>query len=190
MRFSPFFPVLVVAVLLVAGVSAFARELALLPDKPDCAADEPDSVQISWNQPCEEGNWLLDTQTGCRMWDWHPEPTDKAFWTGSCKAGMKDGKGILQWFEHGLPIDRFEGSYSAGKREGQGRYEWNDNERFIGSYAGNVPHGFGTVTLAGETLSGEWRRGCLQSGERVVAIGVPRSSCQITPMPKDRLAGF
>ena len=190
MRFSPFFPVLVVAVLLVAGVSAFARELALLPEKPDCTSEEPDSVQISWDQPCEEGNWLLDTQTGCRMWDWHPEPTDKAFWTGSCKGGLKEGKGVVQWFEHGLPIDRFEGTYRAGKREGQGRYEWNDTERFIGSYVENVPHGFGTITVAGETLSGDWRRGCLQAGDKVIAVGVARSSCQVTPLPKDRLAGF
>jgi hypothetical protein len=176
-----------VAMLLVAGVSALAQQVALAPDSP-CPTEEPDTVQISWNQPCEEGNWLLDTQAGCRMWDWHPEQTDRAHWTGGCKAGAKDGKGVVQWFEHGLPIDRFEGAYVAGKREGQGRYEWNDNDRYIGTYAQNVPHGHGSITLAGETLTGEWQHGCLKAGDRVIAVGVPRSSCEFTPLPKDQLA--
>jgi hypothetical protein len=30
----------------------------------------------------------------------------------------------VQWFEHGRPIDRFEGVYRRGKREGFGRYDW------------------------------------------------------------------
>ena len=192
MRISPFLTVLIVAAVLLAGATAFARELALFPEKPDCLTEEPDSLQISWNKPCEEGDWLLDTQTGCRMWDWHPEPGDRAHWTGACKGGLKEGKGVVQWFEHGLPIDRFEGTYRSGKREGAGRYEWNDKDSFQGSYANDVPHGFGTIQLAGETLSGDWRQGCLSAeGGRVVAIGVPRTSCFAEPAPvKDRLAGF
>src|SRR5262245_26283543 len=82
----------------------------------DCLPKEPDSVQISWDTPCLEGTWLLDTELGCRMWDWHPAPEDTATWSGACRAGAKVGRGAVQWFEHGRPIDRFEGTYVAGRR--------------------------------------------------------------------------
>src|SRR5215475_12575865 len=75
----------------------------------DCEVVEPDSLQISWTAPCEDGSWLLDPQAGCRLWDWHPAPEDSATWSGTCPAGRKQGPGTVQWFEHGRPIDRFEG---------------------------------------------------------------------------------
>ena len=81
---------------------------------------------------------------------------------------------MLQWTEHGQPIDRFEGTYRDGRREGPGRYAWNATDRFEGTYANDVPNGFGTVTLDGTTLSGEWRNGCLKVADKVVAIGVSR----------------
>jgi hypothetical protein len=65
-----------------------------------------------------QGDWLFDTQTGCRMWDWHPEPEDKPVWSGACRAGQPNGPGEAQWTEHGRPIDRFVGTYRDGKREG------------------------------------------------------------------------
>lgn len=181
MRISPFYVVLAVAVLLVAGVTVLAQNAAASADKaPDqpCPPGEPETLEISWNQPCDEGSWLFDTETGCRMWDWHPEPNDRAHWTGACKAGLKDGRGIEQWFEHGLPIDRFEGTYRTGKREGAGRYEWNNDVVYEGSYRNGVPEGHGTLKLERETFTGEWRKGCFASGGRVIAIGVQRSSCK------------
>jgi hypothetical protein len=154
-----------------------AQQMASALDMPDCATVEPDSLQISWVQPCEEGNWLLDTETGCRMWDWHPDLHDHAAWTGACPRGAKDGHGIVQWFEHGQTIDRFEGTYREGKREGFGRYQWNATDRYEGHYANDVPDGFGTAVLQGETFAGDWKNGCLSKGDHTVAIGVPRTSC-------------
>ena len=162
--------------LLVTG-PAFADQLALTPARPDCPPGEPDSVQISWTAPCESGDWLLDTETGCRMWDWHPEPEDKAVWTGACRAGLPNGQGQAQWYEHGRPIDRFVGTYRNGKREGAGDYIWNDTVRFQGSYANDLPQGQGVLRIDDVVLSGEWNKGCLTKGSKVVAIGVPRSSC-------------
>lgn len=155
---------------------AFAQDVAL-SIKPDCRVNEPDSVEISWERPCETGSWLLDTETGCRMWDWHPDPSDTATWTGACSNGLKEGRGVVQWFEHGLPIDRFQGTYIAGRRDGLGRYEWNDHDRFYGRYADDVPNGFGTASIAGEDSTGLWKNGCLSSNGHTVAIGVPRTSC-------------
>ena len=36
------------------------------------------------------------------------------------------------------------------------RYEWNDHDRFVGSYANDVPNGFGTAINSGEASTGEW----------------------------------
>jgi hypothetical protein len=115
------------------------------------------------------------------MWDWHPDPHDRAVWSGSCPTGIKEGRGIVQWYEHGQAIDRFEGTYIHGKREGFGRYEWNGADRFEGIYANDVPHGMGTASLAGEVFSGEWKKGCFRKDSRIVAIGVARSACQGVP---------
>jgi hypothetical protein len=171
------FKALVCSVAVLGGFPAMAQQIALAPENPDCAADEPDMVQVSWNAPCEDGNWLFEPGVGCRMWDWHPDAHDKALWTGTCRSSLKEGHGVIQWTEHGQPIDRFEGTYRNGRREGPGRYVWNERDRFEGTYAQDVPNGFGTVTVGGTTLSGEWRNGCLTTGGKKVAIGVSLESC-------------
>jgi hypothetical protein len=182
MRLFPLFCSLV----LLAG-PACGQQLAVTPAaKPECPPAEPDSLQISWTQPCDNGDWLFDTQTGCRMWDWHPEPEDKVVWKGACRAGQPNGPGEAEWTEHGRPIDRFVGTYRDGKREGPGHYRWNDTVSFEGSYANDVPQGRGTVRIDDVVLSGEWNKGCLTTSGKTVAIGVPRASCGPVgkPIPK------
>jgi len=185
MRVLPFISAVFSTGVLFAG-PAFAQQLAMAQPFANCAPEEPVSVQISWTAPCDNGNWLMDTEAGCRMWDWHPNPDDKATWSGGCKDGLKDGQGVVQWSEDGLPIDRFEGVYRQGKREGLGRYAWNDKNRFEGQFANDVPNGYGTVKLEGETFAGDWRDGCLSERGRVVAIGVPRVSCGAESEPPVR----
>ena len=152
----------------------------------DCRPHEPDSVQISWDSPCHGGSWLMDTELGCRMWDWHPAPEDTATWTGACRGGVKVGRGVVQWFEHGRPIDRFEGTFVAGRREGRGVYVWNETDWYEGSYLDDVPNGPGTAYIAGEVFAGDWKQGCLSQGIKVVAIGVLRKSCDLE---KQQLVG-
>ena len=83
-----------------------------------------------------------------------PGPEDKVAWSGGCCDGLNHGAGVVQWTEHSQAIDRFEGNY-----------------------ADNVPDGYGTLQITGQTLAGNWHNGCLTVGARVVAIGVPRASC-------------
>ena len=108
MRFSICASVLLIAATQWVGATAFAQKVAMVPAQSDCPSQEPDSLQISWTEPCDQGDWLLDTRNGCRMWDWHPDLKDRAMWSGACPAGKKEGRGVVQWFEHGQPIDRFE----------------------------------------------------------------------------------
>jgi hypothetical protein len=143
----------------------------------ECNVVDPDSLQISWTAPCEDGSWLLDPHTGCRLWDWRPEPEEAATWSGTCPGGLKEGAGIVQWFEHGRPIDRYEGAFERGRRKGFGRYYWPAGQRFEGYYDADLPNGQGTITIDGVAFAGTWRRGCLAHKNRLIAIGVPLSTC-------------
>ena len=177
MRLSNYGLVMLIAATHLVGATVSGQQIAAASMQPDCPFEEPDSLQISWTQPCDEGTWLLDTKAGCRMWDWHPDPKDRAVWNGMCPGGKKEGRGVVQWSEHGQAVDRFEGTFRNGKREGFGRYVWTPEASFEGQYANDVPHGFGTATLLGESFSGMWKNGCFSKDSRVVAIGVERASC-------------
>ena len=179
MRLSRHVWVLLIAATTMAEATVLAQQIATASVPSDCPSEEPDSLQISWTQPCEEGDWLLDTTNGCRMADWHPDPKDRAEWSGRCAAGGKEGSGVVQWYEHGQPIDRFEGTFRNGKREGFGRYVWTAAASYEGHYANDVPDGAGTATVLGERFTGTWKNGCLAADGRVVAIGVERSACTV-----------
>ena len=177
MRVSNHAFVMLLAVAQLAGTSAAGQQMAAASAGRDCPFEAPDSLQISWTQPCYEDDWVLDTEVGCRMGDWHPDLNDRAIWSGACPGGSKQGQGVVQWYEHGQAIDRFEGTFRNGKREGFGRYVWAPRVSYEGLYADDVPNGVGTATLLGESFSGAWKNGCLAKRGRVVAIGVERSSC-------------
>src|SRR6266851_399457 len=59
MGLSNYISVVLYALTQLFGATAFAQQLVLVPGA-DCLVDEPDSVQISWVEPCENGNWLFD----------------------------------------------------------------------------------------------------------------------------------
>lgn len=179
---------LIFACVMIAGGPVGAQELAAASAKADCPPGEPDSLEISWNTPCDSGDWLFDTQSGCRMWDWHPAPEDRVVWKGACLAGRPNGQGQARWSEHGLPIDRFQGTYRDGRREGVGRYDWNDTVSYEGGYAGDVPEGYGVVRIGALVLRGNWHKGCLAADGKVVAIGVPRESCTAPPASGQQVA--
>jgi hypothetical protein len=177
MRIPNYALVMLIAAAQLASTSVAGQQIAAASTRSSCPSEAPDSLQISWTQPCNEGDWLLDTELGCRMGDWHPDPKDRAIWSGACPSGNKDGQGVVQWYEHGQTIDRFEGTFRNGKREGFGHYVWAPQVSYEGLYANDVPNGPGTATVLGESFSGTWKNGCLEKKGRVVAIGVERSSC-------------
>ena len=142
-----------------------------------CKVVGPDSLQINWTAPCQDGSWFFDPKTGCRLWDWRPDPEDTVTWSGACRGGLREGAGIAQWFEHGRPIDRFEGVFERGRRMGFGRYYWPAGQRFEGYYAADLPNGQGTITIDEVPYTGTWRRGCLAYNEKLIAIGIPLSTC-------------
>lgn len=164
------------------GVVVMVPPLALAAAESrvgSCDIREPDSLEINWTAPCQDGSWDLDPRTGCRMWNWRPDPEDTATWSGRCLSGRKEGHGTVQWYEHGRPIDRFEGVFRRGKRESIGRYDWPAGQSYQGAYVADLPDGQGVVTIDGASFEGTWRRGCLTHGDRRIAIGVPLSACDL-----------
>jgi hypothetical protein len=176
-------------IFLLGTLSAFALSLVAsgVFAEEECDPGEPDTLQVSWTAPCEDGSWLLDTEAGCRMWDWHPDPEDTVTWSGVCRAGLREGEGTLQWLEHGRPIDRFEGSYSRNERAGFGRYRWTDLDAYEGHYVAGLPQGAGTVYISGTPSKGVWNRGCLRVDDKVIAIGTSIGACG-APNPGEAVA--
>jgi len=106
MRASDYAVVLLFAMAQLAAPFAAGQQMAAVAS-PDCPFGAPDSLEISWTRPCDENDWVLDTG-GCRIGDWHPATEDRAIWNGACPAGSKQGRGAVQWYEHGHAIDRFD----------------------------------------------------------------------------------
>src|SRR5580692_5367098 len=64
--------------------------------------------------------WITATNTPCKIWNPEPQPNESVTWSGGCKDGLADGKGILRWTENGKPDVEFDGEYENGKRNGPG----------------------------------------------------------------------
>lgn len=149
------------------------------------------------NQP----QWTADPRTGCRVWNSFPEPGASISWTGDCRSGLAQGRGVLQWFMNGRPESRFQGEYRDGLVNGRGVYEFSNGARYDGEYIDDVrsgqgilthpdggsysgqwrnglPNGTGTFKQPdGTTLSGNWTNGCLRLGDRTAVFLASRKSC-------------
>ena len=154
MRTSTYASTVLIVAIQFVFVSAFAQQLAMAPSQTECPSEAPDWIQISWTSTVRGRRLGAGFESGCRIGDWHPDPQDRAVWSGTCSNGSKDGPAV-QWFEHNQRIDSFEGTYRGGKREGFGQYVWNEEISFEGQYANDIPNGFGTVNLFGKTFAGD-----------------------------------
>lgn len=145
------------------------------------------------------GAWVVDPNSGCRVWNPHPSPNEMVVWQGACAHGYAQGQGTVRWFEKNAPYEEDKGAWHEGKQTGVGRQEW-PSGRYEGTLANSEPNGHGVLTLRGqryegefrngkpngpgtlktlkEVFKGDWKNGCLGGGERKVAVAVPLSSCQ------------
>ena len=139
----------------------------------------PGSPVLAQNAPSP--GWRADAQNGCKVWDAVPGPDETVSWTGPCRDGLAEGRGVVQWFGGGKPIERDEGEFHAGKLtghgvsvfpdgsgydgqwrdslpNGRGVYHWAGGNRYEGEWLNNRRHGTGTETFArGDRYEGQWR---------------------------------
>jgi hypothetical protein len=149
--------------------------------------------------PAWPGDWAIDTSTSCRVWNPHPQLNETIKWSGACVNGYGQGLGSVRWFRNNLPFETDEGEWREGYQIGKGtqvwpsgRYEGEFKEsepngrgifvlqasRYEGEFRNGKPNGAGTLTTPEGSFQGNWTDGCLQTGEKKAAFGVPTSACR------------
>lgn len=144
------------------------------------------------------GEWIADAKTGCKVWNPHPSAGEAVRWSGLCKDGFAEGKGVLDWLRGNSQYERDEGVWRAGRQTGEGTQIWPlgqyrgkfaeslpsgqgtltiGDRRYDGAFLEGKPDGSGTLTDASGKISGAWRGGCFNDGTRRAAIGVPLQTC-------------
>jgi hypothetical protein len=127
--------------------------------------------------------WIADAHTGCRVWDANPQPNESITWTGACRHGLAQGRGVLRWFQNGKPAalargswrdgkmnghgmitlaggERFDGQWRNNLRNGRGVYIYANGDRYVGAYRNDQKTGHGVYTYAdGSRYDGDWRDG-------------------------------
>jgi hypothetical protein len=118
-------------------------------------------------------DWITDARTGCKVWDSNPQLNETVTWSGACRNGLTQGRGVLQWFQDGKPSEHGEGEWRDGMRTGHGMYTTVNGERYDGEWRNGLKNGHGVKTWPnGSRYDGEWldnkRRG---RGAEVLADG-------------------
>jgi hypothetical protein len=126
-------------------------------------------------------------QNGCKIYNPAPQKDESVKWSGGCRGGFADGKGVLEWYIGDRLEERYEGDLRGGWAEGSGvfisrqgtRYEgeWKrsqqhgqgvsrgpDGSSYDGEWRAGKPHGWGSYTGPdGDTITGDWENGELKS---------------------------
>lgn len=86
----------------------------------------------------------------CRVAPVLPAPADGALaWSGACKDGYAEGKGILEWRVEGKGKRRLEATLVRGEVSGEGTLAY-ETGKYIGSFRQAMPHGAGYFEYAGD----------------------------------------
>jgi hypothetical protein len=128
--------------------------------------------------------WIIDPNTKCKIANAFPSAAETLTWSGPCKDGYADGRGVAQWFKakkitakkyegemnggfmNGQGVftfangDRFEGTFKDGSLNGQGKATWFNKNRYEGEWKDGYPNGTGTYVWAdGKRYTGQWLNG-------------------------------
>lgn len=104
------------------------------------------------------GEWLVEKNRGCLVWNGYPEPGESATWDGACDGENRvTGQGKLEWTLNGQPNGYYSGERKDGKANGYGINFWRNGDHYEGYWRNDVPHGEGTYTWAnGSGYQGRW----------------------------------
>jgi hypothetical protein len=96
----------------------------------------------------------------CRLAAVRPAPAQAPSWSGACKDGYADGKGVLEWRNKDGKAFRLAASFVAGQVQGEGELHYPNDTVYTGSFKGNVPDGHAYVRYAdGGQYEGDIRMG-------------------------------
>lgn len=106
------------------------------------------------------GDELADPDTGCRIVRSDSEPDVGITWSGGCEHGLASGTGVLQWFQHGKSIARYEGEMKDGLANGRGKIAYANGSRYEGEWLNGERSGRGTFVFGnGARYVGDFREG-------------------------------
>lgn len=106
----------------------------------------------------EDVSWIAD-KNGCKIANPFPQPGESVTWSGSCSNGLAEGRGVMQWFIDGKPMDKFEGDLKQGWADGQGTLE-REGGRYAGGWKRSMQDGRGRFDAPdGSWYEGDWKEG-------------------------------
>ena len=155
----------VTLLLLAMTAPAFAQNARPVPDlsipaAPPAAPPPADGTgnAIGNNSGSGASDELADPKTGCRIVRSDSVPDVGISWSGECYHGLANGIGVLQWFQKGKPIARFEGEIKDGLANGTGKIAYADGSRYEGDWQDGERNGRGTFVFTnGARYVGEFR---------------------------------
>jgi hypothetical protein len=98
----------------------------------------------------------------CHLAAVKPAPAQAPSWSGACKDGYADGKGVLEWHNKDGKTYRLQGSFVAGQLQGEGELHYPNGSVYTGTFDKNLPEGHAYVRYA----DGEQYEGGIHMGER------------------------
>jgi len=105
-----------------------------------------------------EADWIVDSRTGCRMWNPQPNANETITWSGACPGGFANGHGVEQWYVDGKPYERTEGEMRDGRWNGRAVQTMADGSTYDGEWRDGQKTGQGTQLAAnGARYDGEWQ---------------------------------
>ena len=112
---------------------------------------------------CAKGGWVTDQENQCQIWDSDPKTNQLISWSGECKNGKANGKGIASWYEGNNVVTTIQGIMKDGlcKEECLVTVISGKNQfKYAGQLKDNELHGKGVFTWPdGNEYSGDWVEG-------------------------------
>jgi hypothetical protein len=93
------------------------------------------------------GIYAFGQQSDCKV----KLPEISGTYSGGCKKGLAQGKGIAQG------IDRYEGQFTRGLPEGRGVYTWADGTIYDGQWKDGMRDGKGKMIYRDSVVTGYWK---------------------------------
>src|SRR5689334_14364344 len=96
----------------------------------------------------------------CRLAAIKPAPAEPPKWSGGCRDGYADGKGVLEWRNKDGKTYTLQASFAAGQVQGEGKLLYPNGAVYTGTFRDGVPDGQGYVRYAdGGQYEGGFRMG-------------------------------
>lgn len=136
---------------------SFLLGLAMLGCRPALAQDAQ-----AWNGAPD-----------CRIAAVKPDAAKPPSWSGGCKDGYAEGKGVLEWRTGTGDAFRLSATLRAGAIQGEGELRFPDGGNYTGTFRDGVPEGHGYYRDAkGNQFEGEVHAGRFSGpGEVLYAMG-------------------